>query len=259
VNENARAFVVAVAMAITVALATIAAFGPPMDQRQTTIAAMSTAKADAAINKLHTTMSASDGDDPSTSDQRRLDMANRTYLVGAVGAVAFGALGMMVSLFIYYYSGKVSEAQSATIRQLRTASKVAAADLARAQLEIVRITHARVITPEQETAVLRLLADAPKGTVVVTAALIDGEATNYAKRLKDVLQTAGYHVSDPPQSMLSISNAGLNIVVKDTANPPLIAGPLRHALMVGLDTQVTPLNNANLSPSDVWIAIGPKF
>jgi hypothetical protein len=259
VAEGFHAFLLAIGIAIVAATAVIATYGLPRNQEITSMntATMKVTAPDKATTEAQATTNQNVGGD----DQQRLDFWNRLYLAGAAGAAAFGALGLIASLFMYYYSGRVSREQNAVIRELRTASDVAKGEVARAQLEIARITHPRMITPEQATKLKELLANAPKGTVTISAGLLDFESKAYADQIRVVLKEIGYNVVAPPviKQALSIGDVGISLVLKQVQGPHPVAAALQRGLMEALGIQVRPYVDESLKPDEVWITIGPKF
>lgn len=100
--------------------------------------------AETVTTALHPSTNASDGaDDAPSLSQRRLNISNRVYLVGAAGAIVFGALGLAASFFIYRYSSQVSNEQRREVLRLQAESSTAKAEAAKLAVQLEREKTAR--------------------------------------------------------------------------------------------------------------------
>lgn len=278
-SESFRALLLAAAVSVGVAAAVTAIFGVPPHQRQARIAAMSTATAEAATTKLQPTTNASDGpDDPPSESQRRLDVSNRMYLIGASGAVAFGALGLIASFFIYLYSGRVSVEGRKEVERLRTQAVAAVAqaesakaDQARLALDLEREKVARaqfeaefswrIIPPGQKTALTQALKQSSH-IVAIEFPSGDQEATFFALQLIPVFEGAGWKVV--PRSVPS-PQLSWGILVPGPENAAVKA--LREALTsanlsFGTDDVAVPgmfMGEQNPATPDCRLVVGTKM
>ena len=91
----------------------------------------------------------------------------------------------------------------------------------------------RAITPEQQTALIKLLSNCSKGKVYISAGAFDGEATTFAQQIEDVLKKSGFEVAMPkfpdPDTPVSLSQPGQHLVVKNPKHPPNYAPGIQQS------------------------------
>jgi len=118
----------------------------------------------------------------------------------------------------------------------------------------------RIITPDQENSMLRLLADSPKGKVQMTAIESDQEAVAFLQKIESILKKSGFQVEVGLAMMLSGPRGapvGLCLTIKDSNAVPPHAQAIGDAMAkIGLN----PLTSINpdRAPDVLYITVGAK-
>ena len=113
-------------------------------------------------------------------------------------------------------------------------------DAAQLRLQLAHLKW-RVITPEQQAALVAALQNAPRGPILVLYRL-DDEPSSFAAQIRDALKAAGFEAR-LEQSPLAASLVGTFMLVTDLQRPPPQAAPLQAAfreIHVDLDGQQDP-------------------
>jgi hypothetical protein len=146
--------------------------------------------------------------------------------------------------------------------QLELASAKFQKEAAEARLELARLQEKmawRIVTPEQEQSFITYLHTAPKAKVSMTYLSNDPETANFAVRIAELLNNAGY---DAPKGLREMSSVlpiglmvGVTISVKDEKN--VAAGALQSAFRtISIDAQ------GSVRPEqrdDIAIEVGQKL
>jgi hypothetical protein len=132
------------------------------------------------------------------------------------------------------------------------------AEAERALLELQERLKARTITPEQRTAFLRVLENAPKGSVEISVVTDDREAFGFASQIRDILQAAGYDVGLMGSfTIFGQPLIGVRLNVKSAEKQPPHGGPIQQALeAAGVQHVVATLGGEK--DDVVYIAVGTK-
>ena len=135
-------------------------------------------------------------------------------------------------------------------------------DLANAQralLELEERTRSRQITEQQKGRLAEMLRDSPPGSVSVTYASTDPEASVFAQQIVETLRLTKWEVTGPrpvPKKQLSLP-AGLMIVVRDKYHVPPWATSLCNAFeAIGFKMEVG--RRPELSDTIAEIYVGAK-
>jgi len=110
-------------------------------------------------------------------------------------------------------------------------------ETAQLRLQLARFKW-RVITPEQQTAVVDWLKKGPKGPVLVLYQPED-EPSSFATQIRDVLAAAGFEVK-LQERPATLSVTGTFLLVQDLEHPPPQAVPIQNAfreIHIDLDGQ----------------------
>ena len=145
------------------------------------------------------------------------------------------AVPAAISLFAVWVTGRELERRRATeTASLRDQARISQEAAARAEAEAGQLRRRlapRHVTDTQRATILRELAPAPKGSVLVRCVLGDGEGLAFAKQVADVLRAAGWTVGDVSQGVYSGTNpVGFGIVIRSKQAPPPGAEVLFKAL-----------------------------
>lgn len=125
-------------------------------------------------------------------------------------------------------------------------------------LELQERIKPRRISADQRERLIAALRNLPKGPVIVTCVLGDGEAIAFANQIVDSLKSAGWPVDGVNQVVYTPNNpVGFFVRVRSAANAPPYAGALQQAfnsVEIRLDGQQVP----TLSEGVVEIVVGNK-
>jgi hypothetical protein len=119
----------------------------------------------------------------------------------------------------------------------------------------------RTIPPEKRTALTNCLSRCPKGRVFILAGVFDPEATAYAAQIENVLTNSGFEAIRPvgfgPESILSSSEFGLTMSVKDLWNAPIHAKAIHRCFMdCGISMSVKSQGDTYFGTNRVEIIVG---
>lgn len=84
----------------------------------------------------------------------------------------------------------------------------------------------RALAQQQRDDLLNLLANGPKGKVIVQSDWTDAEAKAFAEQIKSVLQDAGFEIVPVTLQVLTLLDRGAFIFLRDKSQPP------PHALFI---------------------------
>ncbi len=134
-------------VAAIIAVAIVAQFPSLL---RTSTAPMITPAAENTTTAAHTSTNLSDIS-PRSANQRWLNLSTRVYLIAISGAALIGAVGILASFFIYFYSARVGEEQAAATLRLQTTGDLARAEAATAN-ERTKALEAHTAELQQKTA-----------------------------------------------------------------------------------------------------------
>jgi len=121
----------------------------------------------------------------------------------------------------------------------------------------------RSILAEHREKLISCLRDAPKGKVLVSFGMLDGEATTYGEQIGNVLTSAGFETKIPRlpdgNASLAVLTPGCHIVVRDLKAPPRHAIAIQRCfLAVGIRMEAIVSGDSNFESNCVEISIGQK-
>lgn len=126
----------------------------------------------------------------------------------------------------------------------------------------------RTITPEQEATVIAILKNAPKGPITVISISPNAEANRFAKRIREVLDAAGYgdEVHKTVKNMGNIlfdpgsSNDAISIAFREVV-PPNYTGDVQRAFISIGYRMLANTDNKNalgLAPNEMAIVVADR-
>lgn len=130
---------------------------------------------------------------------------------------------------------------------------------AKAELEVATLKVAiqpRRLTPEQRTALVKLLSGEPKGMIAVRYPAADFEATAFAHQIIGALQEAGWNLGSVT-GMVGSDPVGLGIVVRSVATVPPYVGRLQRAFF-SIGIPMGGVEEPRLEEGGVQLVIGHK-
>ena len=125
-------------------------------------------------------------------------------LVPILGAVTGGGFGYVA----FIINGKIGAAKDFALRQAQD-------DATKAHELAVRLEtekQPRHLTEQQKASLSRLLANGPKGVVVLTTLSVEDDAPEYADEIGNVLRGAGYKVQISDKIWLRLKLGGIYLV-----------------------------------------------
>jgi hypothetical protein len=160
-----------------------------------------------------------------------------TASIGAVMVIAGLAGEILAARSSRNINERIAAMLNAQAAAATEASKAAEKEAAQLRLQLARLKW-RVISPEQQAALVEWLKKTPKGPVLVLYRL-DDEPQSFATQIRDALKAAGF---DPKleQSPATLSVSGTFLLVEDLEHPPAHAVAIQKAfreIHVDLDAQ----------------------
>jgi hypothetical protein len=118
----------------------------------------------------------------------------------------------------------------------------------------------RTITPEQKNAFLRATKPSPKGKVHVVFNSPEAEISDFAERILDMLNSAGFDTDNTlSQGIGGKPRAGIVLLIQDTKHPPAHVEILRSVLHgIGIEARIEEEPESHLSPEEVECLVGNR-
>jgi hypothetical protein len=165
--------------------------------------------------------------------------------IGAVLLIAALAGEILSARRSHDINDRITAILNARAAAATEAAKALEKEAAQLRLQLAKLKW-RVITPEQQAALVEMLRNVPKGPVIVLYKL-DDEPQSFAIQIRDALKAAGF---DPnlEQSPIASNLSGTWLLVTDLQRPPPHAVPIQNAfreIHVDLDGQQDPQHVPN--------------
>jgi hypothetical protein len=181
-----------------------------------------------------------------------------SYLQLAVAVT--GVLTAILGGLIWIASERLAVLEDTQKRELQNRVQTAESDAAEARREAQAVAakqRPRALTQDQQSTLLGLLGQQPKGDVLITAVMSDPEAERFALQLYELFKKAGWNPKGVNLAMMSPAPSGVFLKIKDKEAPPAHAG-LVQAALAAAQVEAPCVIDAKLDGKLVGLLVGHK-